>query len=102
MAGCMFAGLLGRLLAPRTPPVFLFAAPVIFGGFGQLIASFVVPGDVGLDRLFITGALPRLAYPMPIDYAAGALVGIALGIGWSRSFIKVEVVKPASPEASRA
>jgi hypothetical protein len=27
---------------------------------------------------------------MPIDWAAGGTVGVALGIGWSRSFLKTE------------
>jgi len=90
--GGMLVGVAGRLFAPRTPPLLLFTAPVFFGGLGQLIAHFLLPANAKLDAVFIAKQLSHLAYPMPIDFAAGSLIGVALGIGWSRSFIKTEVV----------
>lgn len=87
VVGSMLVGLVGRLLAPKSPPILLFAAPIAFGSIGYLVASMTV-GAVPLDLAFVNGALSRLAYPMPIDYAAGSLAGVALGVGWSRSFLK--------------
>jgi hypothetical protein len=88
VVGGALVGLAGRLIAPRTPPILLFAAPLLFGALGQWIAFSGVSADVPLDVAFVDRSLSRLAYPMPIDFAAGALAGVALGIGWSRSFVK--------------
>ncbi len=88
--GSMLAGLGGRLLSPRVPPVLLFAAPCLAAALGQLVASTLVPAAAPLGDLFVAGGVPRIAVPMPIDWAAGGTVGIALGIGWSRSFLKTE------------
>jgi hypothetical protein len=83
--GGLFAGLLGRIFAPRVQPVLLFASPIIVGGLGQLQASLT--GGDGIAA-FVTGTSPHLGMPMPMDFAAGALMGVAMGIGWSRSFVE--------------
>lgn len=90
VVGSMLAGLGGRLLAPRVPPVLLFAAPCLAAALGQLVASTLVASSAPIGNLFVAGAIPRVAVPMPIDWAAGGTVGVALGIGWSRSFLKTE------------
>lgn len=90
VVGGMLAGLGGRLLAPRVPPVLLFAAPCLAAALGQLVASTLVPAAAPIGDLYVAQQLPRLAVPMPIDWAAGGTAGIALGIGWSRSFLKTE------------
>ncbi|RPG14369.1 MAG: hypothetical protein CBB69_011935 [Phycisphaera sp. TMED9] len=83
--GGLFAGLLGRIAAPRIQPVLLFASPVIIGGLGQLQASMA--GGDGIAA-FVTGTSPHLGMPMPMDFAAGSLMGVAMGLGWSRSFVE--------------
>lgn len=90
VVGSMLAGLGGRLLAPRVPPVLLFAAPCLAAALGQLVVSAIVPAASPIADLFVARQIPRIAVPMPIDWAAGGTVGIALGIGWSRSFLKAE------------
>jgi hypothetical protein len=90
VVGSMVAGLGGRLLAPRVPPVLLFAAPCLAAALGQMVVSTLVTPATPLGNLFVSGAIPRVAVPMPIDWAAGGTVGVALGIGWSRSFLKTE------------
>lgn len=92
VVGSMLVGLVGRLIAPRTPPILLFAAPILFGAIGQIVAHVMVTKGSSLDAVYVGRELSRLAFPMPIDYAAGSLVGVALGIGWSRSFLKTEAV----------
>ena len=84
-AGAIFVGLVGRILAPRTQPVLLFAAPVIVGALGQLTVA--VTGGDGVAA-FVAGTSPRLGMAMPMDYAAGALMGVSMGLGWSRSFVE--------------
>jgi hypothetical protein len=85
--GGVLTGLAGRLIAPRTPPIMLFVAPVVFGALGHLVAHLQLKG-APIDAAYVQLQLSRLAYPMPVDWAAGALAGTAVGIGWARSFIK--------------
>lgn len=84
--GALLAGMVGRLLSPRTQPVLLFAAPVVFGALGYAIAMTMLAGSA--QEMFVANTLPRLARPMPMDFAAGALMGVAIGLGWSRSFVE--------------
>lgn len=82
------AGFVGRLLAPRTQPILLFATPVLAGAVAMVI------GDVGagssIANAYVEGSLPHLSWPMPIDWAAGSLCGVAIGLGWARGFVKEE------------
>lgn len=74
-------GLAGRMLAPRVQPVLLFAAPVVFIAVGQLGVGLL--GDGGVES-WMTGRQSGLAIPTPLDAAAGALMGVAIGLGWTR------------------
>ena len=38
----------------------------------------------------VNGTLPVLSLPMPIDYAAGSLMGVSMGLGWARGFLHHE------------
>lgn len=95
VVGSMIAGLVARLMSPHVQPVLIFCAPVVFGGVGYLLAMAVV--KTPMDAAYVADALPALARPMPLDYAAGSLMGIALGLGWARSFLHHEepVATPA-------
>jgi hypothetical protein len=86
IAASAAAGFVGRLLSPRTQPILLFAMPVVAGAAAMSMAAYGVKGDIA--TAFVDGSLSRLAYPMPIDWAAGSLCGVAIGFGWARGFVK--------------
>jgi hypothetical protein len=97
LIGSMAAGLAGRLLVPNVQPVLLFVSPIVFGAVGYLIAALML--RMPPDAAYIANELPKLAKPMPIDYAAGALWGVSWGLGWARSFLHHE--EPAHAVESR-
>ena len=97
LIGSMAAGLAGRLLVPNVQPVLLFVSPIVFGAIGYLIAAVML--RMPPDAAYIARELPKLAKPMPIDYAAGALWGVSWGLGWARSFLHHE--EPAHAVESR-
>ena len=43
-----------------------------------------------LSDAYVNGSVPMLSLPMPLDYAAGTLIGIPLGLGWAKSFLHEE------------
>jgi len=86
--GAMAAGLVGRLVSPHAQPVLLFAMPCFFGAAGSLVAAMTVSGP--LADAVVNGTLPVLSLPMPIDYAAGSLMGVSMGLGWARGFLHHE------------
>ena len=88
IVGSMVVGIIGRMLAPQTQPVFLVCVPVIAAAAGQ--AFFIFNGLAAPADQLVAQTLPRLMYITPIDWAAGALVGVPLGFGWARSFVKQE------------
>ena len=74
------------MLAPMMQPILLYAAPCIFLALGQM----VVFGS-GTDEVvstWIQNGGPRLGVPTPLDVAAGALMGVSIGIGFSRGFVE--------------
>jgi len=77
-------GCVGRIIAPRTRPVYLAAAPVAAFAVVFLFLGLSGAGDLGTR--FVDGTLPRLLRLMPVDIAAGALCGTSLGFGFMRSF----------------
>ena len=82
--GGFASGAIGRVLAPRTTPVYLAAAPMAVFTATYAFMAFTVQGD--LSAGLVEGALPRLLRIMPLDMAAGSLAGTALGFGFMRSF----------------
>ena len=86
--GSMLAGLFGRLSSPYVQPVLLFATPCLFGVLGQVWG--VMQMKLPMSDAFVQHAIPTLSYPLPIDYAAGSLMGVALGLGWAKSFLHHE------------
>jgi len=82
------AGLVGRLIAPHVQPVLIFAAPVFFGGIGYGIVA-VIAGSDALGRLH-AGTLPGPGLLVPADWLVGSCMGVAMGLGWAKSFLKTE------------
>lgn len=90
--GSLLVGLAGRLATPITPPALLYAAPLLFGAVGHVLAHIMLKG-APLRTAYVDESLVRFAYAMPIDLAVGGFVGVSLGIGMARSFFKTETVK---------
>jgi len=82
--GGFFAAFLARMLAPRTQPVFLAAVVVLGFALVQAYIAFALRGDLAVG--IVDSSFPRLLRVMPVDAAAGALCGTALGFGFARSF----------------
>ncbi|MCE2880971.1 MAG: hypothetical protein LW636_01235 [Planctomycetaceae bacterium] len=83
--GGFAAGAVGRMLAPRTQPVYLAAAPVAALALAHAYIAFAMRGELAAG--VVDGSFPRLLRIMPIDAAAGSLAGVALGYGFARSFV---------------
>ena len=88
--GATLAGLVGRLVAPSVQPVLLFAAPCAAGFLGALWGWLEAGPTSQLSNAFVMQDLLPLSYPMPLDYVAGSLMGVSIGIGWSKSFLQEE------------
>jgi hypothetical protein len=86
--GGLGAGLVGRLLSPHVQPVLLFASACAFGALGHALGLMATPGE--LEMAVVGRATSSLNRVMPIDYAAGALLGVSMGLGWARSFLHHE------------
>ena len=85
VCGAILAGLAGRLAAPKVQPVLLYAAPVFVCALAHAISWMLLTGPIEASPA--AGTLPRLAYAMPVDYAAAGIFGVSIGIAWARSFI---------------
>ncbi|MCH2139380.1 MAG: hypothetical protein MK074_10075, partial [Phycisphaerales bacterium] len=84
--GATAAGLVGRLLAPTVQPILLFASVCVFGALGQWVAGLWLPTDP--SAIVAAGHLPNIVLPLPIDYAAGSLMGVPIGIAWANGFLE--------------
>jgi len=96
-AAAVVAGLLaavaGRLSSQSISPVWFFGGLMVVAVAGPVIATFVHAGTLGPTRAAVSGKLFALARPMPLDWIAGAFVGIPLGLWWAGSLIERESVK---------
>jgi hypothetical protein len=84
LAGVAVA-LAGRKLQGLSQPILLMAAPVLGIGAAQLWSALAMGSATPLDQLVAGNALPGWSRIMPLDAAAGALIGVPVGLGWSRS-----------------
>ncbi len=96
--GSMLVGLCGRFLSPYAQPRLLVAAPCLFGALGQVIGMVLLKQP--LVEALVTQSIPALSLPMPIDYAAGSLLGVSMGLGWAKSFQQQE--QEQAPESGNA
>jgi hypothetical protein len=85
--GSIAAGIVGRLVAPMVQPYLLFATVCLFGALGQWVAGIMIPVSE-LEATVNAGTLPHILLPLPIDYAAGTLIGLPLGLSWGSSFLQ--------------
>ena len=80
--GGIAIGFLVRQLLPTMQPIIIFAVPTAVGGVGYLIASMMGPTD---GVALMQQSISPLLYPMPIDYAAGSVMGLSIGLSWAAS-----------------
>ncbi|MCZ6835061.1 MAG: hypothetical protein O7G85_04740 [Planctomycetota bacterium] len=89
--GGMMAGLIGRLVSPHVQPKLIFMTPIVAGAVGQFIGLIQMSRQgLNMSETFVAQAIPTLSLPMPIDYAGASLMGVAMGVGWARSFLHHE------------
>lgn len=85
--GAAFVGGVATAMAARrmlggAQPILLAAAPVAAVGLAQLFSALTFKG--ALDVAVAQRAVPGWSMAMPVDVAAGALLGIPVGLGWSK------------------
>lgn len=89
ICGSLVAGLVARLLSPHVQPLLLFASVCVFASVGHVLGWAMTEN---MDSAAIAGTLSAWIRPMPVDYAAGSMLGVAMGLGWAKSFLHHEEV----------
>lgn len=99
--GAVLAGAAARLVQPETPgerddtpPIGAFIAIALLA-FAAPIAAMWVHG-AGVAEAAFGGRLLRVAYPGPVDWMAGALLGVPIGSAWAQAMIYPTAASPAS------
>lgn len=95
VVGGMAAGVAGRLAAPHVQPYVLVPATVLIGGI--TLAWTAVGFGPDAAALARTGGVPPLGSIPGAAWAAGSTLGVAMGLGWARSFLHHE--DTPAPEA---
>ena len=78
--GGILIGVLARQFLQTAQPILLFALPIFFGGLGYFIGATI--GEASTVA-YTQRELSTLLYPMPLEYAAGLLIGLSIGLGWT-------------------
>jgi len=84
VVGGIVVACLARKCMPHVQPVVLFAAPTAIAAVGYAIASLMGVSDIA----FTQNTISPLIFPMPLEYAAGSLMGIPIGLSWGASLAK--------------
>lgn len=91
IAAAIASGVIGaavaRMVLVSIPPRLIAVLPVALGIFSPLIAHLTTPDAV---RASFEGTLFRLALITPLDWLAGGLIGIPLGLAWTDSIAEPE------------
>ena len=90
--GGILIGVLARQFLHTAQPILLFAIPIAIGGLGYFIGMTIGETDIAA---FTQQEFSALLYPMPIEYAAGLLIGLAIGLGWTSPEESSAGVEPA-------
>jgi len=83
----MFGATAGRLLAPASSALTFIAAIALLAIVSPAAATFLHPSGMGATRAALAGTLFPLARPLPLDWIAGAFVGVPLGLSWATSLV---------------
>ena len=75
--GGIVVGFLSRQFAPNLQSFVFFGLPIAAGGVGYFIGMTTAPAtDVAIAQQQIS----PLLFPMPIEYAAGVIIGVVIGL----------------------
>jgi hypothetical protein len=88
LLGGVAVGAAGRVISPNVQPILLFVSPLVFGAVGQVIGAAVL--RMPLEEAFVADKIPALLLPMPADYAAGSIMGVAIGLGLVKTHVHRE------------
>jgi len=80
--GGVATAFIGRRLVGDSQPILLMAAPVFAIGLAQLFTAYTLKAP--LDQVVVQRGLPGWSMAMPLDIAAGTLIGIPIGLGWTK------------------
>jgi hypothetical protein len=84
VVGGIVVACLARKFTPHLQPIMLFAAPTAIAAVGYATANFMGVSDIALAK----NTISPLIFPMPLEYAAGSLMGIPIGLSWGTSLAK--------------
>ncbi|MBX3356988.1 MAG: hypothetical protein KF745_01035 [Phycisphaeraceae bacterium] len=110
VAAAILAAGFGRLSAQRAPALLFFVVMACLAVLGPAMAMVLnfSPGASGASRLQVfpasadviagvrAGLLLPLARPLPLDWIAGAFIGIPLGLNWAGSMLDRHAHAPAA------
>ena len=94
--GGIAIGFLVRQCLPTMQPILIYAVPTAVGGVGYLIALVMGPTD---GVALVQQTISSLLYPMPIDYAAGSVMGLSIGLSWAASLAQAKDTDQAEAAA---
>jgi len=84
VVGGIVVACLARKFIPHLQPIFLFATPTAIAAVGYLVANSMGISDIA----FTQNKISPLIFPMPLEYAGGSIMGIAIGLSWGVSLAK--------------
>lgn len=97
LAAAVASGIVGaavaRMMLVSIPPRLIAVLPVVLGILSPLVAHLITTDVVAAS---IDGSLFRLALITPLDWLAGGLIGIPLGLAWTDSI--ADIGSDAAPE----
>lgn len=91
--GGVFAAAAGRMASQRVSPVIFVAGIALLACAAPAAAVFVHSGTDGAFKAAISGRLFALARPLPLDWLAGAFLGIPVGLTWAGSMLEKHTPK---------
>jgi len=77
--GGIVIGFLARQFTPSMQPHVYYVFPIALAALGYLFGTLFFPVS---DVAFAQQQVSPLLFPMPIEYAAGLLLGVSLGLSW--------------------
>ena len=84
VVGGIVVACLARKFIHHLQPIFLFATPTAIAAVGYLVANSMGISDIA----FTQNKISPLIFPMPLEYAGGSIMGIAIGLSWGTSLAK--------------
>ncbi len=89
----VFAAAAGRVASQRVSPAIFVAGIAILASVSPALATVVHSGSDGVLRAAIAGRLFALARPLPLDWLAGAFLGVPIGLTWAGSMLEKHAPK---------